>query len=151
MPDISFPTPIDASEFGEIVADNTLPWDSVPKAPYTPTGEISPASFNELNLKHLQRIANEQEFVFIAQDIEKYKADKDKKTISLVETTRKAERDKRDNLSLIRANLRRKTQNLEPVKSLDDLPKKRPEIDPYLDEAAFVTLDFIELGKLAKN
>jgi len=151
VPDISFPTPIDASEFGEIVADNTLPWDSIKKAPYSPTGEVSPQSFNQLKTMHLTRIAKEQEFVFINQDIEKYLADKDRKTISLMESVRQAKRTKDDTRALERANLRRKAQQLAPVASLDDLPKKRPDIDPYLDEAAFVTFDYIDLGKLVKN
>lgn len=151
VPDIVFPTPIIADEFGEVVADNTLPWDSVKQAPFAATGEVSPQSFAPLTAKHLARIAKTQEFQFIAKDIERYKAEKDKKTISLVETIRIAERDKKDKLALERANLRRIANNLSPVASLDDLPKKRPEIDPYLDEAAFVTFDFIELGKIAKN
>lgn len=150
-PDIVFPTPIEANDFGEIVADNTLPWDSVTRAPYQPTGEVSPTSFASLKAKHLARIAKEQEFSFMAEDIAKYKEEKDKKTISLVESKRKAEREEKDKIALIRANLRRKDMKLEPVATLDDLPKKRPEIDPYLDEAAFVTFDFIEHGKLAKN
>jgi len=151
LPDISFPTPIVADEFGEIVADNTLPWDSVKRAPFKSTGEVTPQSFVELNNKHLARIATEPEFVFIQQDIEKYQAEKDDKTISLVEKVRVAERDVKDKLALTRANLRRVANKLEPVATLDDLPKKSPEIDPYLDEAAFVTFDFIELGKVAKN
>jgi len=151
IPDITFPTPIVADEFGEIVADNTLPWDSIKQAPFNPTGEVSPQSFAALTKKHLSRIASEQEFSFIRQDIEKYRADKDKKTISLVEKVRVAEREEKDKLALKRANLRRVANKLEPVATLDDLPKKRPEIDPYLDEAALVTLDFVELGKIAKN
>jgi len=151
IPDITFPTPIVAGEFGEVVADNTLPWDSVKQAPFSPTGEVSPQSFAQLTTKHQARIATAQEFTFIAQDIKKYQLDKDNKTISLVEATRLSERKIKDDLALKRANLRRANNNLEPVASLDELPKKRPEIDPYLDEAAFVTFDFIELGKIAKN
>lgn len=150
-PDILFPTPIVADEFGEIVADNTLPWDSIPKARYKVVGEVSPSSFKPLSDKHLKRIANEQEFVFMNEDIARYKADKDKMSVSLNEKVRKKERAESEERSLTRANLRRKAQGLEPVKSLDDLPKKSPALDPYLDEAANVTFDFIELGKIAKR
>ncbi|MGB0833147.1 MAG: carboxy terminal-processing peptidase [Psychrobium sp.] len=150
-PDILFPTPIVADEFGEIVADNTLPWDSIPKARYKVVGEVSPSSFKPLSDKHLKRIANEQEFVFMNEDIARYKADKDKMSVSLNEKVRKKERAESEERSLTRANLRRKAQGLEPVKSLDDLPKKSPALDPYLDEAANVTFDFIDLGKIAKR
>ncbi|MGB1296840.1 MAG: carboxy terminal-processing peptidase [Psychrobium sp.] len=150
-PDILFPTPIVADEFGEIVADNTLPWDSIPKARYKVVGEVSPSSFKPLGEKHLNRIANEQEFVFMSEDIARYKADKDKVSVSLNEKVRKKERSESEERSLTRANLRRKAQGLEPVKSLDDLPKKAPALDPYLDEAANVTFDFIDLGKIAKR
>ncbi|MCG7529795.1 carboxy terminal-processing peptidase [Psychrobium sp. MM17-31] len=150
-PDILFPTPIVADEFGEIVADNTLPWDSIPKARYKVVGEVSPSSFKPLSDKHLKRIANEQEFVFMNEDIARYKADKDKMSVSLNEKVRKKERAESEERSLTRANLRRKAQGLEPVKSLDELPKKSPALDPYLDEAANVTFDFIDLGKIAKR
>jgi len=151
IPDILFPTPIVADEFGEVVADNTLPWDSIPKAKYNVVGDVSPASFSVLNQKHVKRIANEQEFQFMANDIARYKIQKDKDTISLVETVRIKEREEAESRSLTRANLRRKTQGLEAVKSLDDLPKKSPTLDPYLDEAANVTFDFIDLGKVVKR
>ncbi|OIQ48676.1 MAG: C-terminal processing peptidase [Gammaproteobacteria bacterium MedPE] len=150
-PDILFPTPIIADEFGEVVADNTLPWDSIPKARYKVLGEVSPTSFKPLTDKHLSRIANEQEFVFMNEDIARYKADKDKVSVSLVESVRKAEREDGEKRSLTRANLRRKAQGLKPVKTLDDLPKKAPALDPYLDEAANVTFDYIDLGKIAKR
>jgi len=150
-PDILFPTPIIADEFGEVVADNTLPWDSIPKARYKVLGEVSPTSFKPLTDKHLSRIANEQEFVFMNEDIARYKADKDKVSVSLVESVRKAEREDGEKRSLTRANLRRKAQGLKPVKTLDDLPKKAPALDPYLDEAANVTFDYIDLGKIAQR
>lgn len=150
-PDILFPTPIIADEFGEVVADNTLPWDSIPKARYKVLGEVSPTSFKPLTDKHLSRIADEQEFVFMSEDIARYKADKDKVSVSLVESVRKAEREDGEKRSLTRANLRRKAQGLKPVKTLDDLPKKAPALDPYLDEAANVTFDYIDLGKIAKR
>ncbi len=150
-PDILFPTPIVADEFGEIVYDNTLPWDSIPKASYKVVNDVSPSSFGMLSEKHEQRISQEQEFQFITQDIERYKKDNDKKSISLVESVRLVERNENEARSLERANLRRTAQGLEVVKSLDDLPKKAPELDPYLDEAVNVTFDFIELGKVAKR
>ena len=150
-PDILFPTPIIADEFGEVIADNTLPWDSIPKARYKVLGEVSPTSFKPLTDKHLSRIANEQEFVFMNEDIARYKADKDKVSVSLVESVRKAEREDGEKRSLTRANLRRKAQGLKPVKTLDDLPKKAPALDPYLDEAANVTFDYIDLGKIAQR
>ncbi|WP_370694261.1 carboxy terminal-processing peptidase [Psychrobium sp. 1_MG-2023] len=151
IPDISFPTPIVADEFGEVVADNTLPWDSVAKAKYQPLSDISKQMFEPLKQKHLQRIAAEQEFQFMATDIEKYHAEKDKKSISLVESVRIAERDKKEQTALLRANLRRKAQGLEQVKSLDDLPKKGLDLDPYLDEASYVTFNYIDQDRLVKN
>ena len=150
-PDILFPTPIAAEEFGEVVADNTLPWDSIKKADYKMVDDVSPSSFSLLIKQHKQRIVSEQEFQFMESDIERYKAEKDKKTISLVESVRLKERKKSEERSLTRANLRRKAQGLAAVKSLDDLPKKSPKLDPYLDEATNVTLDFIDLGKVAKR
>ena len=151
IPDVLFPSAVVADEFGEIVADNTLPWDSIAKAKYHGTGEIETPNFESLHLKHLLRISQNQEFKFIAEDIATFKADKDINSISLVESVRITKRDKKEAKALMRANLRRKANGEKPVKSLDDLPKKSPTIDPYLDEASFVTLDFIDQGKVVKN
>ena len=151
VPDISFPSAIDPADFGESVADNTLPWDSVAKATFSKRQDYRVKDLSQLEHSHHARIANNQEFGFIFEDIERYKAEKDQLSISLIETVRQNKRDTLDKVKLTRANLRRQALGLPVVKALDDLPKKAPELDPLLDEASYITFDFIDLGKLVKN
>lgn len=151
VPDISFPSAIDPAEFGESVADNTLPWDSVNRAKYNKRSDYRPTDLSQLEQNHQARISQNQEFKFLFEDITKYKAEIDKVSISLVESVRQAKRELSDQTSLKRANLRRKSLGLAVVEKLDDLPKKAPDLDPVLDEASFITFDFIDLGKLVKN
>ncbi|UUM29419.1 carboxy terminal-processing peptidase [Vibrio japonicus] len=142
-PDIAFPTPIDASETGESVEDNALPWDSIDRAKYKEL-QRNDKLIAKLDAKHRARIANDLEFRLIAEDIERYKAEKDDNELSLNEKTRKAENDKSDQERLARINQRQKAQGGKAYKSLDDVPKDYEAPDAYLDESVEIMLDMIK-------
>ncbi|RTZ16892.1 carboxy terminal-processing peptidase [Vibrio aquaticus] len=139
-PDIAFPTAIDPSETGESVEDNALPWDSIDKAKYEVL-QRNEVLIGKLTAKHQVRIAKDLEFRFIAEDIAKYKAEKDDNALSLNEKTRKAESDEADNLRLARINQRQKAAGEESYKSLDDIPKDYEVPDAYLDESVAIMVD----------
>ncbi|MCG6381937.1 carboxy terminal-processing peptidase, partial [Vibrio fluvialis] len=67
VPEIPFPTAIDTEETGESVEDNALPWDSIEKADYQVL-QRNGSLIEQLRVKHDERIANELEFKFIAED-----------------------------------------------------------------------------------
>ena len=142
-PDIAFPTAVDPSETGESVEDNALPWDSIDKAKYDVLRR-NEALIGKLTAKHQARIAKDLEFRFIAEDIEKYKAEKDDNTLSLNEKTRKAESEKADQERLARINQRQKANGEVEFKSLDDIPKDYEAPDAYLDESVAITVDMIK-------
>ncbi|MDA0129164.1 carboxy terminal-processing peptidase [Vibrio sp. MarTm2] len=142
-PDIAFPTAVDPSETGESVEDNALPWDSIDKAKYDVLRR-NEKLISELSAKHQARIAEDLEFRFIAEDIEKYKAEKDDNTLSLNEKVRKAEADKSDADRLARINQRQKAKGEAEFKSLDDIPKDYEAPDAYLNEAVAITVDMIK-------
>ncbi|WP_394125473.1 carboxy terminal-processing peptidase [Vibrio hepatarius] len=142
-PDIAFPTAVDPSETGESVEDNALPWDSIDKAKYQVL-QRNEAVIGKLTAKHQVRIAKDLEFRFIAEDIEKYKAEKDDNTLSLNEKTRKAESDKADKKRLDRINQRQKALGEETFSTLDDVPKDYEAPDAYLDESVAITVDMIK-------
>jgi len=142
-PDIAFPTAVDPSETGESVEDNALPWDSIDKAKYQVL-QRNEASIGKLTAKHQVRIAKDLEFRFIAEDIEKYKAEKDDNTLSLNEKTRKAESDKADKKRLDRINQRQKALGEEAFSTLDDVPKDYEAPDAYLDESVAIMVDMIK-------
>ncbi|TFH90215.1 carboxy terminal-processing peptidase [Vibrio ouci] len=142
-PDIAFPTAVDPSETGESVEDNALPWDSIDKAKYQVL-QRNEAMIGKLTAKHQVRIAKDLEFRFIAEDIEKYKAEKDDNTLSLNEKTRKAESDKADKKRLDRINQRQKALGEETFSTLDDVPKDYEAPDAYLDESVAIMVDMIK-------
>ncbi|MEI8670930.1 carboxy terminal-processing peptidase [Vibrio sp. SA48] len=142
VPDIAFPTAIEASDTGESVEPNALPWDHIDKAKYDKL-QGNESLIVSLSTKHQARIARDREFGFIREDIVKYKAEKDDNTISLNEQVRKQESDKADQLRLTRINLRQTESGDKPFKTLQDIPKDYEAPDVYLDEAVAITVDML--------
>lgn len=150
LPDIAFPTAVDPEEWGESKEENALPWDQIDKAQFAKLNDIN-TDVSYLTSLYEQRIKENSEFNYLLNDIEKYKAEKDDKTISLNLATRKAKREERKEQQLIRANERLESMGKDKVTSLDDLPDDLDELDPFLDETARITFDLISLGKIAKK
>ncbi|WP_024589182.1 MULTISPECIES: carboxy terminal-processing peptidase [unclassified Pseudoalteromonas] len=150
IPDISFPSAIDPAEWGESKQDNALPWDSIVKAKYKKLGNLTPI-ITYLEKQHEVRIKSEPEFGYIFNDITLYNEEKDRKTISLVEATRIKEKDEGEARALVRTNERLKRLGKDPVENLDDLPEVIEELDPFLEEAALITQDYINYGRIAKK
>ncbi|EOX3981256.1 carboxy terminal-processing peptidase [Vibrio alginolyticus] len=142
-PDISYPTPIEASETGESVEDNALPWDQIDKAQYQ-TFPSNDALVEKLTALHNKRISDEMEFRFINEDIEKYRKEKDDNTLSLNEKVRKAESDKAEALRLQRINERQVALGKKAFKTLDDIPKDYEAPDVYLDESVAIMVDLLK-------
>jgi carboxyl-terminal processing protease len=92
-PDIQFPSAGDPEEYGERSLDNALPWTSIPTASYKREGELS-RMVAVTDFRYQVRIASDQEFGWLLSDVEEYNINKDKKEISLLETTRREEMDK---------------------------------------------------------
>ncbi len=150
IPDILLPSPIEPEEWGESQEDNALPWDKIVRAQYRTVDDLG-QTISFLQERHQGRTQQEPEFAYIYDDIARYKAEKDRTTISLSEKARIKEREENEARALARANERLKRLGLEQVASLDDLPDVLDEIDPYLEEAALITEDFIRHGRLAKK
>ncbi len=150
IPDVSFPSAIDPSEWGESQQDNALPWDSIIRAKYNSVDNLKPA-IAYVNKLHDARIAGEPEFGYVFDDIKRYQEEKDRKTISLVEATRLKEKDEGEERALERANERLVRLGEKPVENLDDLPDSLDELDPFLEEAALITQDYIKYGRIAKK
>lgn len=141
VPDIIMPTGDETIETGEKFEDNALPWDSINAATFTKTGDLKPFSA-ELLKAHQARIAADPEFQYIAQDIARFHALKDKRNIaSLNLVQREKENHEDDAIRLQRTNERLERQGKKPVKTLDAIPKDYHEPDPYLDETVHIALD----------
>ncbi|ABV37092.1 C-terminal processing peptidase [Shewanella sediminis HAW-EB3] len=159
-PDISFPSALEPGEYGEAEEENALPWDKVPVAQYGTLGDVSPNMIGNLSVKHDSRIKQDVEFSYIYQDIAEFKQHHDEKTVSLVESERIAEREANDKKQLVRLNERRVSQGLEVVKSLDsedtetESDADEDELvtpDAFRDETVYITLDMVDIERVAKN
>lgn len=148
VPDIKYPSPIDPADWGESQEENALPWDSIDRANYTTFGD-SQSALDVLAAKHNARVLKDPEFMYLAEDIDEYKKNKDKKYVSLVKSERESKKEESRENDLKRANERLARMGKEPVESLDDLPDELEELDPFLDEAANITFDMLDTGKYA--
>ncbi|ELE5889897.1 carboxy terminal-processing peptidase [Vibrio fluvialis] len=143
IPDIAFPTAVDAAETGESMESNALPWDSIDKAKYEKLHDFH-KMITALIAEHQMRIAKDMEFSFIQQDIAKYKAEKDDNYLSLNEKVRKAQSEKSDQERLDRINARQKAMGKKEFKTLQDVPKDYEAPDAYLDESVAIMVDMIK-------
>ncbi|POE01407.1 C-terminal processing peptidase [Pectobacterium odoriferum] len=140
-PDVMMPTGTETVDTGEKFEDNALPWDSIKAANYTKSGDLK-ALISKLNEHHQERIAKDPEFQYVAQDIARYNAMKDKRNVvSLNLAQREKENDDDEAMRLNRINDRLTREGKKPLKSLEDLPKDYQAPDPYLDETVKIAND----------
>lgn len=143
VPDISFPSLIDPEEFGESRADNALPWDQIDPVQFRAFNFVNDALIEKLNTEHEVRIAQDQEFAFIKEDVERYREMRNRKFISLVRSEREADTELEQERNLRRINKRLKRAGLEPVESLDGVDEAYRSPDVLLREAIEVAADYV--------
>ncbi len=161
VPDIRFPVSVDASEFGESTYDNALPWTRIAAVPHTQYGDFAPL-LPQLKSLHDARVANDKEFQWWSEDIAQFREETAKKSISLNEAERRAERD-RDAAKRKQRQEARKTMGLDIDPLAEDTDdgltssernvaqdaarekaaQKRP--DPLLRESAAILVDAVHV------
>ena len=159
VPEIQFPVTVDATEFGESTFDNALPATKIAMAPHSNLGNFAPI-LPTLVSDHNARVAKDREFIWWSQDVAQFRAEREKKVISLNEAERRAERD-RDDAKRKEREAQRKALGLATAKGNDDdglqadernvaqqvaaeaAAKNRP--DPLLRETAAILSDAITL------
>lgn len=161
VPDIAFPVTVDASEFGESTYDNALPWTRIAAVPHTQYGDFDPL-LPQLKTLHGARVAQDKEFRWWSEDIAQFRQETAKKSISLNEAERRAERD-RDAVKRKQRQEERKTMglDLDPLAEDSDdgltsgerdiakdaarekAAEKRP--DPLLRESAAILADAMQV------
>jgi len=94
-PDIHFPSAGDPADYGERSLENALPWTSIPTTNYKREGNLDRLAA-VTDFRYHDRIAHDQEFKWLISDVEEFNENKDKKEISLLESTRRAEMDKEE-------------------------------------------------------
>lgn len=143
VPDILFPSPVEADDFGESRADNALPWDQIDSVEYDSFDWLSEDLLASLSERHVTRIEQDPEFAYVYEDIERFRSRRDRNYVSLVRSEREAESDADSAIRLQRINERLARAGKEPVEAAEDADERYREPDPYLDEALRITIDFI--------
>ena len=157
-PDIIFPSYTDCMEIGEEYLDHTLPWDTIKPVKFESFGNIK-KNIPVLSEKSLKRRQNEAGFKILSTNIERFSKMKEKKFISLNEDKRwglykeeeKISEQQCALLKLENANpdnfFREEKDEYDALKGKKD--KKQPDL--FLDEAAMILCDYIEIHPAKGN
>ncbi len=94
-PDIAFPVTVDATLFGESTYDNALPASRIGEAKHASLGNFDPL-LPRLMAQHNARVQKDQEYQWLLQDVARFRSEREKKSISLNEAERRAERDRNE-------------------------------------------------------
>jgi carboxyl-terminal processing protease len=94
-PDIVLPSVNNHLEVGEAALDNPMPWDTIAAADFDKLDLVSP-HLDELKKRSVQRLAQDRDYAYIREDIERYKKAQADKTISLNEAQRLKEKQELD-------------------------------------------------------
>ncbi len=154
VPDILFPTAMDAQSQGERSLDHALPWASVRPANYS-TGGVSRKIIETALINHQLRTQDDPGFDYLVGEVEAIKRAREEEKISLLEAERRRVREERVNDSLQRLNVYRLSQGLSEFGSLDDQenqvsrsPSENTDEDNILRaEASRILADIIALTR----
>jgi len=160
-PDIHFPVTVDASEYGESTYDNALPWTRIAAAQHKRYGDFT-RLLPELERRHVARSEADPEFRWWVEDVNEFRAERERKYISLNEAERRAERERQRERNLTRQAERERLglaldpladdnddglwageRNVAEQAEREEQAKKRP--DALLREASAILADAVDL------
>lgn len=162
VPDLQFPVTLDATEYGESSYDNALPASRIQRAPHASLGNL--AALRPLLLaNHEARVADDREFQWWAEDVARYREDRERTMVSLNEKVRRAERDRLeaerkqrqaervaaglaepgDGQRLVDDGLAANERPVTEQAAEEEAAKNRP--DPLLRESAAILADALDL------
>ncbi len=162
VPDLQFPVSLDATEYGESTYDNALPATRIKRAPHGSLGNLS-ALTPQLVANHEARVAKDREFQWWAEDVARFRAERERKQISLNEAVRRAERDRleaerkqrqeeriaagladpEDSTRLVDDGLAVSERPVAEQAAEEEAARSRP--DPLLRESATILADALDL------
>lgn len=166
IPDIVFPELIDKELVGESAYENALPWDQIREVAHDKIFNFE-SLIPLLQQQHEVRAAKDPDFVYLIDQQKLIEEANDRKTISLNEEKRRAERVEMEEKQLAIENKRRKAKGLMPFQTVkawrDDESKDddsetnaetatastavdeiNPLKDPILNETGYVLVDLIK-------
>jgi len=142
-PDITFPTAIDSDKHGERGLENAIPWSSTQPANYAPSPDNA-ALLIALRQTHSVRVKQDPGFRYLVDEAAAQRMMREQKTVSLLETERRAERERLETEQLARENTLRVARGLEPRDPDSDAEVEELKADILLEEAGRIVSDMVE-------
>lgn len=134
-PDIAFPSPFSADEFGESSKPNALPWDRIPSSNYNSTDVISDKLIHNLRKLYAHHLKTDLTLKYRQEDIDRMNAEQEKNSISLKLTTREQEREKNEKITNDREKLAKSAGKLDKEFSAAEEELEKLDEDPELKES----------------
>lgn len=155
LPDIDYPSLLDAKEIGESALPEAMPWDSIKPAIKSASDPFKPF-LSELRMRHEQRTLNDPDFVYSRERLALSRELMNETRLSLNEAKRRAQHADFDARQLALENARRKAKGEELLNKLEEEDetamhaeddKTRPEDDAYLTESGRILLDYLNFSE----
>ncbi len=124
-PDLVLPSLNNYAEVGEVSLENPLPWDEIPSAKYEKLNLIQPI-LPELRKRSTGRMAADNDFGYLQEDIETYKKYLADKSVSLNEAARLKEMKENEEKTAARKKERKTRQ--EPEEKVYELTLKQVDL-----------------------
>lgn len=137
-PDITYPSPFPAEEYGESSEKYALSWDQIKSAPFMANAALK-TTFPYLIKLHNERMESNIEYKFLLEDIEEFNKQKAEVKISIKEDVMKAKRD---------ADKQKEADRKKLLESKNGKNKEAAdEPDFLLIESCLILKDLIQLMK----
>ena len=153
-PHIIFPTLFDEKVVGESALDGALPWDTVHPVRHGRFPNLTPV-LDDLIQRHQARIEDDPDFIFMQQQVERSRQQREQTDTPLNISVVQDQRDEAERWQIDTENERRMAKGEPPISKLSDLddllPKDsqgrsiNPEAEAILYETAEILVDFIDL------
>src|SRR4030095_2343404 len=141
-PDVTLPSQIDTTEFGESALEGALPWDRIAGVPCRSEAKSLQPNIAALSAEEKVRADKDPDYRWLVADLAANDAVRKQTSLSLNLQQRKAERERIDKERLTRENARRAAQNLPALKTSEELADAKFP-DTVLDQAAEVMTDMV--------
>lgn len=148
IPDIVFPSILDEKEVGESSLPQAMGWDHIQPVRYRKLANLH-GTIDYLNRRHKQRVLNDPDFKYLNQRVAFLEENRNKTRVSLLETTRRKEREAMKQRFLSMENDRRKAQNLKPYKTYAEMEAaeenedEESQRDSVLQESGDILIDWL--------
>ena len=147
VPDIEFPSYVDAHDFGESSDPTSLPWDQIKPTKFEKFKDLSRLLPDLIKSSQLRQ-NSDADFIYLKDEIEEYNLLDKNNYVSLNEEIRTKEKKIEEEREFQRENERRKNKGLKLLDK-DEVPAADEEEkdDPLIIESAHIVTDLIKLNE----